>query len=264
MRKFVRFKDQGNTLYGEVRGEKIWGLQGTPFEDNKKYIGEYSLNKVRLQVPVVPGKIIGMGLNYKSVAQMKGLEVPVEPTMFLKPSTSLITDGDEIRIPEMVIKPFYEVELAVVIGMYGKNIPLEQADKHIFGYMVSNDVTAKDHMVTGQPWTKGKCFDTFTPVSPFIVTGIDPDDIGIQSYLNGEKKQDGNTSDLIFNVRELVAYISRFMTLEPGDLILTGAPMGAGDLKIGDVIECRSPILGRVINRVVKDSDKNRQEEGNV
>lgn len=184
------------------------------------------------------------------MAQAKGVEFPAEPVLFLKPPSSVIGPGDSILIPPAVKNPAFEVELAVIIGKQAKNVSADSAFDYVLGYCLANDVTAKDHMIKGKPWTKGKSFDTFTPMGPYVVTDIDPDDTVISVSVNGEQKQLSNTSDMIFNVRELIAFISGVMTLEPGDVILTGTPPGGGNFNIGDVIKLSGPQLGEMVNDV--------------
>lgn len=248
--RFARFSVGKDEYWGLVEGDTVQVITGAPYDDYKVSEAKYALAEVVLLTPVTPGKIIGAGMNYKAVAIAKGVEFPAEPILFLKPGTTLIGSGQNIVVPDKVKTPAFEAELAVVIGKQAKNIAPAAALDYIFGYALANDVTAKDHMPKGQPWTKGKSFDTFTPVGPFLVTGVDPSAVELTLTVNGVVKQQGVTEDMIFDVPALVAFISGIMTLEPGDVILTGTPPGGGEFAHGDVIEIASPQLGSLRNPV--------------
>ena len=248
--KFARFSVGGAECWGTVSGETVQVITGAPYGDYKLSGKEYALSDISLLAPVIPGKIIGAGMNYKAVAIAKGVEFPVEPILFLKPGTTLIGSGQAIVVPDKVKTPAFEAELAVVIGKQAKDVKPADAPQYIFGYTLANDVTAKDHMPKGQPWTKGKSFDTFTPVGPFLITGIEPASVELTLTVNDAVKQQGVTGDMIFDVPALVAFISGIMTLEPGDLILTGTPPGGGEFARDDVIEISSPQLGSLRNPV--------------
>ena len=249
--KFARFQAGDKTLWGVVEGEAIRAIAGNYLAEFALTDDIYPLSQVTLLAPVEPSKIIGVGLNYKAVAVSKGTEFPAEPILFLKPLTTLIGPGDDIVIPEMVKSPAFEVELAVVIGKKAKNVTEEDALDYVFGYTLANDVTAKDHMVKGQPWTKGKSFDTFTPVGPYLVTSGDPAKFEISLTVNGVEKQHSLTDDMIFNVQALIAFISSVMTLMPGDLILTGTPVGGSEFSRGDLIGLACSQIGTMKNRAV-------------
>jgi 2-keto-4-pentenoate hydratase/2-oxohepta-3-ene-1,7-dioic acid hydratase in catechol pathway len=249
--KIAKCSINGKTVWGLVEGEILRVIQGDLFGSFVVTDEQYALSEVKLLAPVAPTKVIGAGLNYKAVAAAKGVEFPPEPILFLKPLSSITGPGEAIMIPDMVKNPVFEVELAVVIGKQAKNVSREDALNYVFGYTLANDVTAKDHMVKGQPWTKGKSFDTFTPVGPFVVTGLKPDEAEISLTVNGAQKQKSSTSDMIFDVPELIAFISAIMTLEPGDVILTGTPQGGGDFARGDVLGLASPQIGTMENRAL-------------
>lgn len=250
MVKFARFAVHGVEHYGLVEGDKVRVIDGDLYGSYVETDQVYPLGSVTLLAPVKPSKIVGVGLNYKAAAQVKGVDHPAEPIIFLKPPSGIIGPDTAIVVPEMVTKPAFEVELAVVIGKQAKHVAADNALDYCFGYTLSNDVTAKDHMPKGQPWTKGKSFDTFTPVGPYIVSGVDPDDTEIALLVNGVERQRSNTSDMIFSTKQLIAFISSVMTLEAGDVILTGTPVGGGDFGRGDVIELTSPTLGTMKNTV--------------
>jgi 2-keto-4-pentenoate hydratase/2-oxohepta-3-ene-1,7-dioic acid hydratase in catechol pathway len=179
-----------------------------------------------------------------------GLAIPEEPVIFLKPATTIIGPGESIICPRTSSRVDYEAELGVVVKDRTRNISPEEAPDHILGYTCANDVTARDLQKKDGQWTRAKSFDTFCPVGPWIETDLDPGDLLIQSYLNGERRQSSRTSQLIFNVHELVSFISGIMTLEPGDLIITGTPAGIGPMKPGDEIEVRIEGIGSLKNIV--------------
>lgn len=248
--KIARFLAGGQELYGLVEDNHVRVISSNIFGDFTTTEEIFPFAQIALLAPVKPSKIVGVGLNYQAVAQAKGVEFPPEPILFLKPPSSLLGPGEAVVVPELVKKPSYEVELAIVIGKQAKNVPEAEALDYCLGYTLANDITAKDHMVKGQPWTKGKSFDTFTPVGPYIVTDVDPDNVEIAFLLNGEEKQRSSTADMIFNCRQLVAFVSQVMTLEPGDIILTGTPAGGGDFSQKDVFTLVSPQLGSMTNPV--------------
>lgn len=215
--------------------------------------GEYfKLEDVSLLAPVLPSKIVAIGLNYKAHAAEFNQKLPDEPLLFLKPSTSVIGPGDDIFYPALIShRVDYEGELAVVIGRKAKDVTLSEAPSYILGYTAFNDVTARDLQGKDRQWTRAKSFDTFAPTGPWIETELDPSALTIETLLNGERRQDANTSDMIFNVFELVSFISRVMTLLPGDIIATGTPPGVGKMKAGDTVEVRVQGIGTLINTVV-------------
>ena len=248
--KIARFIADGRELYGLVEGSEIKVIEGNIFDSYAVTAETLPLADVKLLAPVKPSKVVGIGLNYQAVAKAKGVEFPPEPILFLKPPSSIIGPADLIVLPEMVKQPAFEVEIAIVIGKQAKNVTEDDALDYSLGYTLANDLTAKDHMAKGQPWTKGKSFDTFTPVGPYIVTGIDPDNTEITCLLNGSEKQRSNTNDMIFNCRQLIAFVSQVMTLEAGDIILTGTPVGGGEFKRGDTITLAGSELGSMTNSV--------------
>jgi 2-keto-4-pentenoate hydratase/2-oxohepta-3-ene-1,7-dioic acid hydratase in catechol pathway len=248
--KIARFYYQDRELYGVVDGDQVKVIDGNIFGSYTITEEALPLTAVKVLAPVKPSKVVGVGLNYRAVAKDKGVDFPAEPILFLKPPSSIIGPDDSVILSELVKKPIFEVELAVVIGKKTKNVTAETALDYCLGYTLANDITAKDHMIKGQPWAKGKSFDTFTPVGPFIVTGIDPENTEISLLLNGEQKQFSSTADMIFGVRQIISFVSQVMTLEPGDLIITGTPLGGGDFAAGDVFTLTGPELGTITNPV--------------
>jgi 2-keto-4-pentenoate hydratase/2-oxohepta-3-ene-1,7-dioic acid hydratase in catechol pathway len=195
-------------------------------------------------------KVVGIGRNYAAHAAEMGGEVPDEPLMFLKPNTSVIGPGDPIFYPRQTSELHFEGELAVVIGRICRDVPAEKAADVIQGYTVGNDVTARDLQRKDGQFTRAKGFDSFCPLGPWIETELDVSELSVQTYLNGDLKQDGNTRDLMFDVPTLVAHVSSVMTLLPGDVILTGTPEGVGPMQVGDEVEVSISGIGNLTNQV--------------
>ncbi len=198
-----------------------------------------------------PTKIICVGLNYTDHAKELGMPIPSEPIIFMKGINALIFNNDSILYPPQTKNLHYEAELAIVIKDRCKNVPREEANKHIAGFTCANDVTARDLQEKDGQWTRAKSFDTFCPVGPQIVKGLDPNNLIIRCYLNGELKQSSNTTKMIFKVDEIVAFVSSIMTLEAEDIILTGTPPGVGPMKVGDVVEVEIEGIGTLRNKIL-------------
>jgi len=256
--KICRFTEGngGAVHWGVIEGGFVRELDGSPFEgaalfEMKK--GEpRELGKVRLLSPVAPSKIVAIGLNYRAHAAEFDKELPEEPMLFMKPSTAVIGPEDFIIYPShMSHRVDYEGELAIVIGSKAKDVPAERAASYILGYTCFNDVTARDLQGKDKQYTRAKGFDTFACVGPCIQTDLDPLNVRIQTYLDGEKKQDTSTSDMIFNAFELVSFVSHVMTLLPGDIIATGTPSGVGKMKPGNIVEVSIDGIGTLKNTVV-------------
>ncbi len=222
------------------------------------------LEEVRLHAPIArPGKIVAIGLNYEDHAAETGAEIPDKPIVFAKYPNTIIGPGEPIRIPEITEKVDYEAELAVVIGRRARGVEPGEGLDYVFGYMNSNDVSSRDLQFSeGGQWTRSKSLDTFAPTGPYLVTKdeiADPQDLSIRCVLNGEVMQDGSTSKMVFTVAELVSFLSRGMTLEPGDVIMTGTPPGVGMardpkvfLKEGDEVTVEIEGLGTLTNPVTR------------
>jgi len=252
--RIVRFELQGRSGYGILEGEKISILWNTPYGDGlKNTVGEtVSLPAVKLLAPCEPTKIIALGLNYRDHAAEFGRPIPDEPLIFLKPSTSVIGPDEDIVYPAISRRVDYEAELAVVIGRPCRNVPPEEIRDYILGYTCFNDVTARDLQKKDGQFTRSKSFDTFAPLGPWIETEIpDPDNLTVEAYLNGERRQHSSTRNQVFSVATLVAFISRVMTLLPGDVIATGTPAGVGPMRPGDVVEVRLEGIGTLRNRLI-------------
>jgi 2-keto-4-pentenoate hydratase/2-oxohepta-3-ene-1,7-dioic acid hydratase in catechol pathway len=198
-----------------------------------------------------PTKIIGIGTNYRLHAQEMGKGIPDEPLMFLKPPSALISDGEPIHRPAGYERVDFEGELGVVIKQRARSVPRERALDVVDGYVCVNDVTVRDLQKKDVQFTRAKGFDTFCPVGPRVVSGLDPSNLRIVTRVNGKVRQDSTTADMIFDVPTLIAFCSRFMTLEPGDLISTGTPSGVGNLTPGDVVEIEIEGIGILKNPVI-------------
>lgn len=198
-----------------------------------------------------PSKIIAVGLNYIDHAKELKMNPPPEPIIFLKPSSAVIWNNRKIKYPKMSQQVDYEAELAIVMGKKCKNVSQKNAKKYILGYTCLNDVTARDLQKKDGQWTRAKSFDTFCPIGPHIVSGIDPDNLRIELFLNGKLKQSSNTKNLIFKTEKLVSFISEIMTLEKYDVIATGTPSGIGPVKSGDKVEVKIEKIGILINYVI-------------
>lgn len=199
----------------------------------------------------IPGKIIGIGQNYRAHAAEMGKGIPEEPLMFLKPPSAIILDGGAIERPSGYERVDFEGELGVVIGKRAQRVSRASALSFVRGYTCVNDVTVRDLQKKDGQWTRAKGFDTFCPFGPRVVAGLDPTNLRITTRLNGTVKQDSSTSDMIFDVATLVEFVSHHMTLEPGDLITTGTPSGVGNLSVGDVVEVEISGIGVLKNSVV-------------
>ncbi len=248
--RLVRFRVEGRSAYGILRDDAIEELSGDIFGDIEPLKKFHSLARVKLLAPCIPSKIIAVGLNYRDHAREMGFSIPENPILFLKPPTAVIGPADPIRYPAMSRQVDYEAELGIVISARASNISPAQSREHILGYTCANDVTARDLQKQDGQWTRAKSFDSFCPVGPWIETDLDPDDLKIEAYLNNERKQSSRTSQFVFPAKDLVSFISQVMTLEPGDLIITGTPAGIGPMKPGDEIEVRIEGIGSLKNTV--------------
>jgi len=245
--KIVRYSIGSKTEYGILDGEQIQVIDGTPFPEIKKLNQSRKLKEVKLLAPSEPTKIVAIGLNYHSHAKEVGQPAPDEPIMFYKPSSSVIGPEDKIYNPGST-RVDYEAELGVVIKTQATKVSEKDAMKYVLGYTCFNDVSARDWQKNDSQWTRAKGADTFSPFGPWIETDLDPGKVMLEAYLNGERKQQVNTSDLIFPVPALISYISRFITLCAGDVIATGTPAGIGPMKSGDTIEIKVEGIGTLRN----------------
>lgn len=198
-----------------------------------------------------PGKVIALGLNYRDHAREFKMDIPKEPILFMKPSTAVIYPDDPIVYPRHATRVDFEAELAVVMGRRARRVSEDRALDYVMGFTCLNDVTERHMQGRDGQWTRAKSFDTFCPIGPRIVPDIDPGNLTVAAFLNGEQKQASNTSNLIFNVPQIIAFITSVMTLAPGDVIATGTPSGVGPMRIGDEIAIEIQGIGRLVNRVV-------------
>ena len=256
--QIVRFSTQGKIKYGALEDNIIRCFRGSPFTHFKGAGISFpfdgitcELGEVRLLAPCLPSKIVGLGLNYHSHAEETKLPIPDVPLIFLKPSTAVIGPGDEIVLPRSSKRVDYEGELGIVVGRKACNIPEDIVKDYILGYTCVNDVSERYAQREDGQWTRAKGFDTFAPIGPWIETAINPDDLKIETFLNGELRQSACTSDLIFGVAVLTSFISSVMTLLPGDIISTGTPSGIGRMNPGDVVEIRIEKIGTLRNLVI-------------
>ncbi len=255
--KICRFNYEGNLSYGIVKDKVLLPIAGSPLSTREPAtLPEIPLSGVGFSLPVEPSKIVCVGRNYVAHARELGNKVPSEPLLFLKAPSSLISDGENVVLPVQSDQVEHEGELAVVIGRKCRNLKeMDNAFDYIFGFTCLNDVTARDVQRKDIQFTRGKSFDTFCPVGTFIETEIDVSDLRVTTKVNGEIKQDGRTSQMIFDIPFLVRYISNQMSLFPGDLIATGTPAGVSKLSAGDVCEVEIEGVGVLRNTVIDNSE---------
>ena len=248
--KFLRYLEEETENWGWLFEEKVGKVQGNVFNSYRRLETSTPISEIHLLPPVVPTKIICIGRNYAAHASEHQVDIPEIPLIFLKPPSTITTHGEKIFLPPQSRQIEHEAELAVVIGKKGRWIDPDMAEDYIFGYTIANDVTARDLQRLDGQWTRGKGFDTFCPIGPFIETEFDPSDALITCKVNNQVRQMGSTRDMVFPIEKIIAFISSVMTLEPGDLILTGTPAGVGVLKDGDKIEIEIEGLGILQNKV--------------
>ena len=245
-----RFQKGEEIFYAKVVDGELFRLRGEVFGSPSFDRKPTPRKGIRTLVPVVPSKIIAVGLNYADHAREIGQSPPKEPLFWLKATTSLIPDGGKIEIPFREHRTDFEAELAIVIGRKIRNVSPTQASRYIFGYTTAQDISDRTIQGTESQWARCKSFDTFTPLGPYVETKIDPHDLTIQLFQNGQLRQNSNTSQLIFNCFALVSFISTNMTLLPGDVIVTGTPSGVGPIESGDRLEVRIQGLAPLVNTV--------------
>ncbi len=253
--RYVRFRQPGtdSISYGLLdTSDTITPLENPPWLGETNQGARVALNEVSLEAPIQPSKIVCIGLNYHAhvKASFSADEAPEKPLIFLKPPSSIIGPGEKIIHTDQAERVDYEAELGVVIGKTAKNVSVKDAEKYIFGFTCVNDVTARDLQKKDGQWSRAKGFDTFCPVGPWIVTDINWKDVLVEGILNGEVRQSGRTSLMIFDIPFLISYISSIMTLNPGDLVSTGTPAGIAPMKPGDEIEVRVEQVGSLKNVV--------------
>ncbi|MCX5997799.1 MAG: fumarylacetoacetate hydrolase family protein [Chloroflexi bacterium] len=256
--KIVRFKYQDAFSYGTLESDLVTVYDGSPFPLQGVQSAVFQstqqkipLKDIKLLAPCQTSKVVCLGLNYRPHAAELNIKLPDLPLLFIKPSTSVIGPGDNIVLPPNPERIDYEGELGVVIGRAARNVAEADYDDYVLGYTCFNDVTDRVAQVRDGQWTRAKGYDTFAPTGPCISTGISPFNLKLETLVNGEVKQSGNTADLIFGIPRLVSFISGIMTLLPGDIIATGTPDGIGPLKAGDTVEIVIEGIGTLRNSVV-------------
>jgi 2-keto-4-pentenoate hydratase/2-oxohepta-3-ene-1,7-dioic acid hydratase in catechol pathway len=249
--KLARYLLEGHIRFGALEGEKLHELERTPFLGIERQGRSCGLEEVELLPPVFPQKILAVGLNYRDHAAEFGLDLPEEPVLFMKPPSALLAHGGEIAYPSMSERVDYEGELVLVCGRECRDVSVGEAASYVLGYTCGNDVTARDLQMKDGQWTRAKSFDTFCPLGPFIETEVDPGGLDIELRLNGEVRQSSNTSNMAFGPAELLSFVSRIMTLYPGDVIMTGTPSGVGELHPGDTVEVTIAGIATLRNTVI-------------
>jgi 2-keto-4-pentenoate hydratase/2-oxohepta-3-ene-1,7-dioic acid hydratase in catechol pathway len=253
----ARYAKDDHIYYGQLQGDRLLRLTGSLFGSMTRTGEVDSLSEVKLLTPIESPRIFGLAYNYNAHTQEANKQVPQAPVVFMKPSTAVIGPEDAIVYPRDGEIVHYEGELTVIIGKRGRHIPEDKALEHVLGYTCGNDIS--DRVVQRRESAfgcllAGKGYDTFAPIGPVIATGLDPSGLRVITRVNGKVHQDGNTADLLFSVPYAIAYLSRFMTLLPGDVIMTGTPAGVGPITPGDVIEVEIPQIGVLRNSVVAET----------
>jgi len=247
--RVVRLLHDGDCRYGLADEDTVTLISDEPFAAWEPE-GLLPLAGAKLLSPVAPTKVVCVGLNYKTHIAEMGHDFPTEPVIFLKPSTAVIGPQQLVPLPEGVGRVDHEAELAVVIGRRTHRASKQEAAENVLGFTCGNDITARDLQRVDGQWTRAKGFDGFCPLGPWVETDVDPSNLSIECYVNGEMRQSANTSDMIFDPYEIVSFVSQVMTLVPGDVILTGTPGGIGPITAGDTVEVRIPGVGSLINPV--------------
>jgi 2-keto-4-pentenoate hydratase/2-oxohepta-3-ene-1,7-dioic acid hydratase in catechol pathway len=254
--RIVRFSHRNQVGYGILQNDRVRSLANDPFtsfgngSDFEFDSQAYPLPDIKLLAPCLPSKIVCLGVNYRPHAQEMNDTPPPNPLIFLKPSTAVIGPEDSIVFPRGWRRVDYECELAVVIGKKARYISEEDSRKYVLGYTCFNDVTERQIQQEDRQWTRAKSFDTFAPLGPWIETEVDPDDLKLETYLNGEVRQSSRTNELIIGISQLISFVSGVMTLLPGDVIATGTPGGIGPMQPGDVVEIKIENIGNLRNKV--------------
>jgi 2-keto-4-pentenoate hydratase/2-oxohepta-3-ene-1,7-dioic acid hydratase in catechol pathway len=256
--KFCRFVVLGSPqtqpaapVFGVIEDQSVTEISGPPWAQWSRTSNTWQLDQVRVAAPVTPAKIVCVGRNYAAHATELGNELPKEPLIFLKPSSSIVGNDEAIVLPRYSQRVEHEGELAIIIGRRCSHLrDSDDALENVLGYTCVNDVTARDLQKSDGQFTRAKGFDTFCPVGPHIETDLDPTNVLVETYVNGERRQSGSTSLMTYTCAFLVRWISRMMTLHPGDVISTGTPAGVGPLIAGDNVEVRIPEIGVLRNPV--------------
>ena len=246
--RYVRYEHGGRVASGLLDGDTIRELSASPFESGHPTGAQVALGDVRLLAPCTPSKVIAVGLNYKS--HLQGRPEAGHPGIFIKLPTCIVGTGADVVLPEGAGNVHYEGEMVVVIGRRAKNVPQADAHAYVFGVTCGNDISERDWQKKDLQWFRAKASDTFGPLGPAIVSGLDYRDLALQTRVNGELRQHARTSDLIFPVDEIVSFVTRFVTLEPGDVIYTGTPGTTQAMQPGDEVEVELEGVGVLRNRI--------------
>lgn len=250
--RLIRYKTKEKAPgYGWILHDRIGPIDGNIYAEFQRGEANIPFEDVQLLAPVLPSKIICVGRNYIAHAKEHNAEVPKVPLLFFKPTSAIIGIGTPIILPPQSQQVEHEAELVIVIGRQGRSITIEGANDHILGYTIANDVTARDLQRSDRLWTRGKGFDTFCPVGPWIETEFDPADALVTCHVNDEMRQMASTRDMVFTVEQIIAYASSFMTLNVGDIILTGTPAGVSPLTTGDIVKVGVEGIGSLTNPVI-------------
>jgi 2-keto-4-pentenoate hydratase/2-oxohepta-3-ene-1,7-dioic acid hydratase in catechol pathway len=250
--KYVRFSLKNEIKYGELNDNLITELDGNFISGNAKKTDEtYNISDVKLLSPVKPGQVVLIGLNYALHAKEANKPIPDEPMMFMVSPSAVVGDGDEIRLPNLEDRIDHEAELVVVVGKEAKNVPKDEALSYVFGYTCGNDVSNRILQRKDGQFTRAKSFESFKPIGPVIETELNPNNVEIKLSINGEVRQHSNTNDLIHNIESLIEKVTEVMTLNPGDIIMTGTPSGVSPLKPGDRMEVEIEGIATLKNVVV-------------
>jgi 2-keto-4-pentenoate hydratase/2-oxohepta-3-ene-1,7-dioic acid hydratase in catechol pathway len=249
--RIIRYQYQSESpKFGWLQDSFVGPIEGNPFQGFRRLEPSLPLEKVKLLPPTQPTKIICVGRNYIAHAEEHGAEVPKIPLIFLKPPSALLAPGDPIHLPTQSQQVEHEGELVIVIGRTGRLIAPEEAAEFVFGYTVGNDVTARDLQNSDGQWTRSKGFDTFCPIGPWIETEFNPADALLTCHVNGQMRQMASTRDMVFSTSTIISFASSVMTLEAGDIIMTGTPAGVSPLSPGDVVEVTIEGIGKLSNPV--------------
>ncbi|MGE5598203.1 MAG: fumarylacetoacetate hydrolase family protein [Bacteroidota bacterium] len=249
--RLVRILHDGSPRYARAEGDTLFILDGEDLMSLRLSGARIPAAGARFLAPAAPSKVVAVGLNYRDHAREMGEDLPAEPKLFLKPSTSVIGPGEAIVLPPESRRVDYEAELALIVGRRARRIPPAEAENYILGYTCLNDVTARDLQAKDGQWTRAKSFDTFCPLGPAIETKLDPRALRLEARVNGAVRQASSTANLIFSAQEIFSFVSHVMTLLPGDVIATGTPPGVGPLAPGDLVEVEIEGIGTLVNPVV-------------
>ncbi len=250
--RVARFSLNGEPRFGIVDGPELVVLAGNPLVAGYETTGDrVPIKEVKLLAPSIPSKVVCVGKNYADHIAEMNLSTEAEPTLFLKPSSSIVGPGDAIILPAQSQQVDLEVELAIVMGQIAKNVTEADALNYVWGYTVANDVTARDLQFSDDQWARSKSFDSFCPLGPWIETEFVPEDQVLESRVDGEVRQNSTLTHMLHNVPKIISYISQNMTLLPGDVVLTGTPAGISPILAGQIVECEIEGIGTLVNPVV-------------